>query len=116
MVTVAKWIAAAVATIAVAVVAYAGDLESKNRVELKRADLSAPGANMEVIMSITEYQPGEVLPRHIHHGEEAFYVVQGATAETPDGKQIELKTGTGSMNLRDVPHAGVKIVGNTALK
>ena len=116
MVTVAKWIAAAVATIAVAGVAYAGDLESKNRVELKRADLSAPGANMEVIVSITEYQPGEVLPRHIHHGEEAFYVVQGATAETPDGKQIELKTGTGSMNLRDVPHAGVKIVGNTALK
>ena len=89
---------------------------SSYRVELKRADLSAPGANMEVIMSITEYQPGEVLPRHIHHGEEAFYVVQGATAETPDGKQIELKTGTGSMNLRDVPHAGVKIVGNTALK
>lgn len=116
MVTAAKWIATAVAVIAVAGLAYADDLESKNRVELKRADLSAPGANMEVVMSITEYPPGEFLPRHIHHGEEAFYVVQGATAETPDGKQIELKTGTGSMNLRDVPHAGIKIVGNTALK
>jgi hypothetical protein len=39
-----------------------------------------------------------------------------ATVETPDGKQIELKTGTGSINLRDVPHAGFKVVGNTALK
>jgi quercetin dioxygenase-like cupin family protein len=94
----------------------ADDLAAKNRVELKRADLSVPGANMEVVMSITEYPPGEVIARHIHHGEEALYVVQGATAETPDGKQIELKTGTGSMNLRDVPHAGIKIVGTTALK
>jgi quercetin dioxygenase-like cupin family protein len=56
-------------------------------------DLSAPGANMEVVLSVTEYQPGDFIARHIHHGEEAFYVIQGATGETPDGKQIELKTG-----------------------
>jgi len=116
MVTAAKWLAAAVAVIAVAGLAYADDLAPKNRVELKRADLSAPGANMEVVISTAEYQPGEFIARHVHHGEEAFYVIQGATVETPDGKQIELKTGTGSMNLRDVPHAGIKVVGNTALK
>jgi quercetin dioxygenase-like cupin family protein len=115
MVTTAKWIVAAFAAVAVTGLAYADDLESKNRVELKRADLSAPSANMEVIMSRTEYPPGTLLARHIHHGEEAFYVVQGATVETADGKQIELKTGTGSINPRDVPHAGLKVVGNTAL-
>ena len=53
---------------------------------------------------------------HIHHGDEAFYVVQGATLETPDGKQIELKTGTGSINMRDVAHAGFKVVGNSPFK
>jgi hypothetical protein len=29
---------------------------------------------------------------------------------------MELKTGTGSINLRDMPHAGIKVVGNTAFK
>jgi len=116
MVTAAKWIAVTVAAIGCVGLAYADDLAPKSRVELKRADLSAPGTNMEVVLSTAEYQPGEFIARHIHHGEEAFYVLQGATVETPDGKQLELKTGTGSMNLRDVPHAGIKVVGNTALK
>ena len=63
-------------------------LEPKNRQELKRADLT--GTNMEVIISVVENQPGETIPRHIHHGEEAFYVLQGGTVETSDGKQINL--------------------------
>jgi quercetin dioxygenase-like cupin family protein len=116
MLTTAKWIAATVAAVAFVSLAQAQSLEPKSRQELKRADLSAPGANMEVVLSVTEYQPGDFLTRHIHHGEEAFYVIQGATFETPDGKQIELKTGTGSINMRDVPHAGFKVVGNTPFK
>jgi quercetin dioxygenase-like cupin family protein len=110
------WIVAAVAAVAFAGLAYADDLSPKSRVELKRADLDKPGSNMEIVLSTSEYQPGDVAARHIHHGDEAFYVVQGATVELPDGKQIELKTGTGSINLRDVPHAGFKVVGTTALK
>ena len=116
MVGAVRWFIPAVAVVAVTGIGYAEDLSPKNRVELKRADLSAPGANMEVVLSVTEYQPGEFIARHIHHGEEAFYVVQGATLETPDGKQIELKTGTGSINMRDMPHAGFKVVGNTPFK
>jgi quercetin dioxygenase-like cupin family protein len=116
MLTTAKWIVAAIAAVAISSLAYAEDLSPKNRVELKRADLSAPGANMEVVLSVTEYQPGDFLPRHIHHGEEAFYVIQGATFETPEGKQLELKSGTGSINMRDMPHAGFKVVGNSPFK
>ena len=65
---------------------------------------------MEVIISVVENQPGETIPRHIHHGEEAFYVLQGATVETSDGKQINLPTGAAAINKRDVPHAGLKVL------
>jgi len=43
-------------------------------------------------------------------------VLEGATVETPDGKQIQLATGAGSINLRNVPHAGFKVVGDKPLK
>ena len=33
---------------------------------------------MEVIGSVSEYQPGAEIRRHIHHGLEAVYVIQGA--------------------------------------
>jgi len=71
---------------------------------------------MEVIISVVEAQPGELLVRHIHHGEEAFYVLQGATFETADGKQITLPTGAAAINHRDVPHAGLKVIGDTPFK
>ena len=54
-------------------------LAQTNRTELKRADLT--GTQMEVILSTAEYKPGDMIPRHIHHGEEAFYVLEGATVE-----------------------------------
>jgi quercetin dioxygenase-like cupin family protein len=113
--TVTKWIVAMVVAVACVGLACAQDLDPKSRKEIKRTDLGGT-TNIEVILSTAEYPPGEFIPRHIHHGVEAFYVLQGATVETPDGKQIELATGTGSMNLRDVPHAGFKVVGNTPLK
>jgi quercetin dioxygenase-like cupin family protein len=115
MISLRTWIGVGVAAIAFVSLAIAqGDLNPKNRQELKREDVA--GTNMEVIISVVETQPGETLARHIHHGEEAFYVLQGATLETPDGKQIKLATGAAAINHRDVPHAGVKVVGDTPLK
>ena len=109
------WIAVAVAAIAFVSLAVAqGDLNPKSRQELKRENIA--GTNMEVIMSVVEVQPGEMISRHIHHGEEAFYVLQGATLQTPDGKQVTLATGATAINHRDVPHGGLKVVGNTSLK
>jgi len=83
--------------------------DAGGRKELKRADLT--GTNMEVIVSVSETRPGEALARHFHHGEEALYVLEGATVELPDGKQITLATGSANINVRDVPHAGFKVVG-----
>ena len=84
------------------------------RKELQRADLI--GTNMEVITSIVEIKPGEVSTLHIHHGEETYYVLAGATIETPDGKREAIPTGAIGMNARDVPHGAYKVVGDTPLK
>jgi len=109
------WFVAAVAAVAFATLAPAQDsLNPKNRQELKRAALT--GTNMEVIISVVEAQPGEMISRHIHHGEEAFYVLQGATLETADGKQVKLAAGAANVNPRDVPHGGLKVVGDTPFK
>ena len=54
--------------------------DSSGRKELKRVDLSgAPG--MEVVLSLIEYKPGDVLPPHSHHGIEVAYVLEGGIAK-----------------------------------
>jgi len=84
------------------------------RSELKRADLT--GTNMEVIISVVQVPVGDGLPRHIHHGEEAVYVLEGATLELLDGKQQPMSPGAATINVRDVPHAGFKVIGDRPLK
>jgi len=96
MFTTRTWIAAAVAAVAfVSLAVGQNDLTPANRQVWKQGDV--PGTNMEVIISVVETQPGETIARHIHHGEEAFYVLQGATFETSDGKQITLPTGAAAI-------------------
>lgn len=115
MVFVRPLIVVAVAAVTWAGLAHAQDsLNPTNRQELKRADVT--GTNMEVIMSVVETKPGETISRHIHHGEEAFYVLQGATLETADGKQIKLAAGAAAINPRDVAHGGLKVVGDTSFR
>jgi len=115
MITTRTWTAVSIATVAFVSLAIAqSNLNPKNRQELKLED--AAGTNMEVIISVIEAQPGELIARHIHHDEEAFYVLQGATFETSDGKQITLPTGAAAINHRDVPHGGLKVVGDTPFK
>ena len=85
------------------------------RNDLKRADLT--GKDMDVIVTVIEVPPGKSLARHIHPGEEVVvYVLEGATIELPDDKQMQFPTGAAVINARDVPHAGIKIVGDKTLK
>ena len=105
---------AAFAAAALAAPAFA-QTDSPNRKEIKRADLSgAPG--MEVVLSISEYKPGDSVGLHSHHGVEAFYVLQGGMVQAPGKDPIELKTDAGNLNLRDVKHAGWKVVGDKTIK
>ena len=88
--------------------------DSPFRKELKRADLT--GTNMEVVTSISEIKPGETSTLHIHHGEESFYVLEGGTIELSDGKQVPIRTGVAAVNVRDVPHGALKVVGDNTVK
>ncbi len=88
---------------------------SPQRVEQKRTDLiGAP--NMEVIASIVEIKSGESSNLHIHHGVEAFHVLQGAMVQAPGQAPSMLPTGLTSLNLRDVKHGAFKVVDDKPLK
>jgi hypothetical protein len=78
-------------------------------------DLSG-ASGMEVITSISELKPGDFLALHFHHGVEAGTVLQGGMVQVPGKDPIMLPTGAPIMNLRDVPHAGWKVVGDTPIR
>jgi quercetin dioxygenase-like cupin family protein len=89
--------------------------DSPQRKEQKRTDLTG-APNMEVIASIVEIKPGESSNLHVHHGVEAFHVLQGASIQPPGQEPTVLPTGLTSLNLRDVKHGAFKVVGETPLK
>jgi quercetin dioxygenase-like cupin family protein len=93
----------------------ADEHDLSTRHEVKRADLSG-APNMEVITSIAEVAAGQEVPRHSHHGLESLYVLQGSMVQFPGKEPQMLATGTTIFSLRDVPHGGFKVVGESALK
>ena len=106
------FVVASVLAVAISVAAHSQD--SPQRKELRRVDLSG-ATGMEVVSSISEFKPGEELPRHLHHGVETGYVVQGAMVQVPGQAPTMLATGAPILNLRDVPHGGFKVVGPGSL-
>ena len=105
-----RWFLSALMVFAFVSAAHSQD--SPYRKELKRGDLT--GTQMEVITSINELKPGDTSALHVHHGEEAFYLLEGGTVELPDGKQVQLPAT--SINRRDVPHGAFKVVGDKPIK
>src|SRR3954451_6472144 len=71
--------------------------QSSKRTELTKGDLT--GTEMEIFVGTVEGPPTGVL--HIHAGEEAYYVLDGASALLPDGKTINFEPGTAKINVRD---------------
>jgi quercetin dioxygenase-like cupin family protein len=105
---------AVVASIMLASLLFASTAFAQNRTVLKTADLT--GTNMEIIIAVLEVPPGASIAKHTHPGEEAVYVLEGATLQTPDGKEVARPAGQAGVNVRDVPHGGYKVVGDKPLK
>jgi quercetin dioxygenase-like cupin family protein len=95
--------------------APAAAVDEAARTVLQRVDLSG-AAGMEVVTSLVELRPGERLPRHIHHGVETVYVLQGATIQAPGQAPRMLSSGSTAVHRRGVPHGGFTVVGDTPLK
>ena len=90
------------------------DAQTTKRTELTKGDLT--GTNMEIVVGTIEAAPGTTAVLHTHAGEEAVYVVSGATAVTADGKPIVFEAGTAKINVRDVPHGAFTLTGDKTLK
>ena len=85
------------------------------RTEIGRTPVSgAPGK--EIVVQLVEIPPGATSPRHYHNGEEVFYVLDGGTVQAPNKPAVDRKAGEHGINLREVPHAGYKNVGDKTIK
>lgn len=89
--------------------------DAPQRVEQARAVLACADS-MDVIASTMEFKPGESLDVHLHHGVEAVYVIQGAKVLMGGRDTVEMQAGRAMLNLRDMKHAGFRVVGDTPLK
>jgi quercetin dioxygenase-like cupin family protein len=75
------------------------------RVELQKHDLSTPGR--EALLARAEFQPGAVVPKHTHPGEEVGYVLEGELTIEVDGKPtVTLKAGESYFIPAGTVHAG----------
>jgi quercetin dioxygenase-like cupin family protein len=92
----------------------AAQAQTSKRTELTKGDLT--GTNMEIIVGTVEVPPGASGVLHTHPGEEAYYVIDGATTVTPEGKTVVFEPGVAKINVRDVPHGAFKVTGDKALK
>jgi quercetin dioxygenase-like cupin family protein len=95
-------------------VSVAAQAQSSKRTELTKGDLT--GKNMDIVVGIVEVPPGASGVLHTHPGEEAYYVIDGATGETPDGKPVKFEASTAAINPRGFPHGAFKITGDKTLK
>ena len=84
------------------------------RTDLQKSDLSMPGR--EVVQQMVELQPGVVVARHTHPGEEVSVVLDGTLLLEVAGKPaVTLKTGQAFTVPAGAVH-GVKNTGSGPVK
>lgn len=97
------------------VVAGAASAQEVKRTELGRQPVSGDESR-EIVMQLVEIPPGATSRRHVHNGEEAYYVLEGGLAQRPGQDPKERPAGERGINRRGVPHAGYTVVGDRTLK
>lgn len=82
---------------------------------LLRTDLTGVEGK-EIIMGVLEVAPGASIPKHIHHGQELVYILEGTGATDVQGHPTQtVKAGDHLHRPFQVPH-DFKNVGSTPVK
>jgi quercetin dioxygenase-like cupin family protein len=72
------------------------------RTELYEAPLTAERG---VVLAMVELMPGDAAPRHMHHGDEMLYVLEGSVVVEVEGcAPRTLRAGESVQFPRDTPH------------
>jgi quercetin dioxygenase-like cupin family protein len=75
------------------------------RTELQRHDITTP--NHEAIQARGEFEPGALVPKHTHPGEEVGFILQGELTVEVEGKPAQtLKAGEGFFIPAGTVHSG----------
>jgi quercetin dioxygenase-like cupin family protein len=92
-----------------------GAQEGITRTELRRTDLTGSDT-LEIVMTSLEAAPGAVMPRHVHHGDEVLYVLDGGTVQAPGEAPMRLEPGATLHFPRAVPHGGFTVIGDATIR
>ena len=69
-----------------------------------------------VLVSLLEIPPGAYLGEHSHHGVEMVVIVDGGTAKTNSGENVEFTPGMTIKFDKGVVHGGFKVTGNSPIR
>ena len=82
--------------------------EGIKRTDVQTANLSVPGR--EVVQQLVEFQPGVVVDRHTHPGEEVGAILEGTIQLEVAGKPpVTLKAGQGFVVPPNTPHGAKNV-------
>jgi quercetin dioxygenase-like cupin family protein len=85
------------------------------RTELSRSQVTGHD-HLEIVTQLVEFPPGATSPRHFHHGEETFYVLEGGTVQEPDRPPRKRNPGEHGVITRGSHHSGYTVVGDRTIK
>jgi quercetin dioxygenase-like cupin family protein len=104
-------LAAALGTVALLLVPGARTLPAQDgvkRSDVQTANLSVPGR--EVVQQLVEFQPGVVVAKHTHPGEEVGAVLEGTLRLEVAGKPtVTLKAGQGFVVPPNTAHGATNV-------
>ncbi len=115
MVAIKTSISTLAAALFVLIAASASAQEGIERTELRRTDLTGTDNTIVVVTEIVA-QPGAFMPRHIHHGDEFLYILEGGSTQAPGEEPSTVPAGATIHFPRGMPHGGFIVVGDAPLK
>ncbi|MET3485852.1 cupin domain-containing protein [Methylobacterium sp. 1973] len=85
------------------------------RTELGRSPVTGFD-HLEIVAQLVDFPPGASSRRHLHHGEETFYVLEGGMVQEPGRPPRERIPGEHGIIPRGIHHSGYTVIGDRTIK